>query len=233
MLKRWTALLLCLVFLGVCAAAEAVDVTGEWYLTLIESSGVSMNPADMGMEMVMSLNADGTGAVAINGQEDQEAAWTLEGDVLTVTVGEEAEVFTVVDGDMIYSEVENGPKTVLGRERPVPGFVPAGAVKAEDLAAFDGEWTAYYADLFGMVVDAEAMAQMGLTETGISIENGSILKFGEETAQVGTLEDGVLVVSSDAEGDGASLMSTTVTLLEDGTLAMDYLGMRFYCMKVD
>ena len=233
MMKRMTALLLSLMMLCACAMAEAVDLTGNWHLNGMELTGVSINPADMGMQMSMLLNEDGTAVVSMGGQEDQEAVWTLEEDVLTVTVGEESERFTVVDGGMVYAEVENGPKMILGREEPAPGFVPAGAMAAEDLAAFDGEWTAYYANLYGIVVNAEGIAQMGLTNVDVSIESGSILKFGEETAQAGALEDGILVVDSGIEDDEENLMGTTVTLLEDGTLALNYLGMCFYCVKVN
>ena len=60
MIKKITALLLTLMMLGALVSAQAADFTGTWYLVSIDSNGVTINPADMGMEMSLNLNADGT-----------------------------------------------------------------------------------------------------------------------------------------------------------------------------
>jgi hypothetical protein len=227
MVKKLTALLLCLLMLCTLASAETVDYSGVWYLVSVESNGIALNPSDIGMEMTMTLNADGTGVVTITDEDDSPATWVLDGETLTVTADEQPLAFTMTeDGQLVADNAGNN--MYFGREPAGPGFVPAAEIVAEDIAAFDGTWSITTVNAFGMVVPFSAMAEMGMADGNVVILDGSVTSLGMPDAEVGTLEDGKLVVVSPIEGS----YGKTFSLLEDGTLAMSYMEMVFYCEKV-
>ena len=55
-----------------------------WYLVSLTQEGVTMNPADYGLEISMTLNADGSSAMVAYG-EDSVGSWSVEGDVISIT----------------------------------------------------------------------------------------------------------------------------------------------------
>lgn len=74
-------LTLCLGLLAGCAGSSPV---GTWKVTSAEAMGVTVDPAEMGMddsESTMTLNADGT----ITAGGETGGSWTLDGDVLTIS----------------------------------------------------------------------------------------------------------------------------------------------------
>ena len=88
-------------------AAAAQPYLGTWYGATMQEEGMTVNLADMGMEMTISLNADGTAAVFSDG-ESQPAAWSVaDGMALLVVAGDsEATALTLADGALIvdYSD---------------------------------------------------------------------------------------------------------------------------------
>ena len=74
-MKKITALILALMMacLMLPALAEE-DVTGDWYLQSMSAGGMSINPADMGMSMKLTLNAGGTYAM-VSGEDAEEGPW--------------------------------------------------------------------------------------------------------------------------------------------------------------
>lgn len=226
MIKKFTAILLSVLMLLALATAQTSDYTGVWYLISVESAGITINPADMGMEMVLTLNEDGTGIASATGEEDSVASWTLEGDVLTVVAEEEPLAFMLTAEGQLVADAD-GNKMIFGREPAAPGFVAAAEVVVEDVAAFDGTWTVTTVNAFGMVLPFAAMAQMGMEDASVVIENGTITAFG--VAQTGALVDGKLVV----EATETDPLGKSVSLLEDGTLAMNYMEIIFYAEKVE
>jgi len=230
MMKKLTALLLSLLMLCTLATAQTADYTGTWYLVSLEASGIAINPADLGMEMIVTLNADGTGLISTTGEEDEAATWTLDDGTLTITADDSPLDFELnADGQLVGEAEEN--IMFFGREPAGPGFVPAAEIAAEDIAAFDGNWTITTVDAYGMIVPFSVMAQMGLEGESVVIQNGSIQSFCIEETELGTFADGKLVVAAPAETDEA--LGKTISLLEDGTLSMAYMEMIFYCEKVE
>lgn len=226
MVKKIVALLLCLLMLGSLAVAQTVDYTGVWYLVSVESSGVAFSPADVGMEMTVTLNADGTGTITTTGEEDKVAAWALDGDVLTITADEQPLAFTLTAEGQLVAESE-GTKMIFGREAAGPGFVPAAAIAAPDMAAFNGTWTITTVDVGGMYVPFAAMAQAGLEDASIVILDGSVTSLG--TQETATFADGKLEVASLVEG----MTGKSFSMFEDGTLSMTYMEIVFYCVKAE
>ncbi len=226
MIRKMTALLMSLLMLCSFATAETVDYSGVWYLVSIESEGMVLNPADIGMAMSMSLNGDGTGILTITDEEDKVATWTSDGETITITADDEPLVFVPTDDGKLTAD-NAGSIMTFGREAPGSSFVPAAEIAATDIAEFDGTWNITMVNAFGMVLPFSAMAQMGMIDGTVLIQSGSITTFGAEDAEVGTLTDGKLVVPSPAEG----ALGKSISLLEDGTLSVEYMDMFFYCEK--
>ncbi|MFH1512552.1 MAG: hypothetical protein ABIG45_04270 [Bacillota bacterium] len=226
MIKKLTALLMSLLMLCSFAAAETVDYSGTWYLVSIESEGVVLNPADIGMAMTMSLDGDGTGMITITDEEDQAVTWTRDGETITITAEDESLVFVPTDDGKLIADAEGSIMT-FGRETPGPGFVPASEIAAIDIAEFDGTWNITKVNAYGMVVPFSAMAEMGMIDGTVLILSGSITSFGAAEAEAGTLTDGKLIVPSPIEGS----FGKSISLLEDGTLSVEYMEMIFYCEK--
>lgn len=74
-------LTLCLGLLAGCAGSSPV---GTWKMTAAEAMGVTVDPAEMGMEddeSTMTLNADGT--ITVGGETG--GSWTLNGSELVIS----------------------------------------------------------------------------------------------------------------------------------------------------
>jgi hypothetical protein len=226
MIKKLTALLMSLLMICSFAAAETVDYSGIWYLVSIESEGIVLNPADIGMAMTFTLNADGTGMITITDEDDQAVTWARDGETLTITANDEPLSFVPTDDGKLTAENEGSIMT-FGREAPGSSFVPAPEIAAADIVEFDGTWNITMVNAYGMLLPFSAMAQMGMLDGTIPIQSGSITSFGAAEAEVGTLTDGKLIVPSPAEG----AFGKSINLLEDGTLSVEYMDMIFYCEK--
>jgi len=124
-MKKTLALIISLILTLslLCAGAlalEAADIVGTWKLTTLEMMGVSLHPADLGMdiEMVFVFNEDYT-VIAQGFGEDLDAeaesesiAWAIkDGLVIMNSAGEDAgeEVSLVFeDGTLVLEMEEEG-----------------------------------------------------------------------------------------------------------------------------
>lgn len=207
------------------AMAEGQDVTGDWYLT--DVSG--MNVANLGMSMIITLNADGTAKVSMEMQgekEEKEGTWALE----------EGKVVVTIDGDPLSLELVDGKLTAdMGGQTGTFGREPAEAVATEfaeektDATAeeFEGSWKATYMSVMGMSIDVEtavsagqleALPMLTMKEGQMSLEGlGSMNMFGEGGLQL-TFADGKYSFSMTL---GESTISIELAMLQDGTLRMN------------
>ena len=62
-MKKIIAILFALALCLGVALAEDVDVTGEWFATEMTMGELSFNPAALGVDMSITLNADGTAVI--------------------------------------------------------------------------------------------------------------------------------------------------------------------------
>lgn len=215
-MKKLFAMLLALaMLLGAMAMAEAVDVTGTWYCTEFVQGDQSFNPADFGLNIVVTLNEDGT--AAMDAGEPSEGTWTMEGDIVTITEQNGLEtIMTLTDGNLVIEEDE--VKMVLSREA-AEGFTPAEAVEAAAAEDFNGAWEAYKASAFGMYVDMSATGQTA----SLTIEDGNVnlmgTLFGSLAGQTLSMEfaDGALKLNINDQGN------LELHLLVDGTLRLDMI----------
>lgn len=220
MKKLLTALLaLALCALSFGALAEADDVTGEWYLNSVEAGGISMNPAMLGFEITITLNADGTAAATAPEEEDAVGTWTRTGDTIAVEIDGDPMEFTLEEGMLVAFDEESETKMIFGRERAVAvAFQPAPVRTDAALEEFDGTWNATMIDMMGMQLPVAAMGlEMSFVIEGgkVAVMQGSGEELNAETAE-GALVDGALVLT--AEEDGA-FESITLNLHEDGSMS--------------
>lgn len=222
-------LALSLMLLCVVAAAETTDVTGSWYLNVVETEGMQMEPGMLGMEVTMILNADGTVVLySAFGEEGEEetGTWTQEGDIVTLKQ-EEAEdtVFALTEGQLVADM--DGEKMIFGREKTEVEKYEAAPVDTDAaLADFDGDWEISLIDFMGMQIPAEmAEGIVDMSQTNMSISNGVAVMSGTDaegnpvSAEItGELADGVLTLKTVDEYENESVLP--VALLEDGLLCL-------------
>lgn len=195
--------------LACTAVAEAVDVTGTWYISMF------------GMNIVLELNADGTYTMdmsAMGAEEPETGSYAFDGANITMDPGGEAETVIPYDAETNTFGAEG---MTISRE-PVAAFEAAPAVAITDIAQIAGSWKADMVSAFGMTLPT-AQADMSLT---LNVEGDNValnLDFlGEEKLELtGEVKDGAVVcVVAATEYTSESIY--TINLLEDGTVAASF-----------
>lgn len=209
-MKKILSVILAALLMMVPALAETVSVEGAWYLVAVAMEGMEINPADLGIDMSIVLNADGSAELTSTGVEPAAATWAFDGTTVTITEGEELPVaFTLTEDGTLVTE-EAGLSMIFSREA-VSATVIAPALENVTVEDFNGEWIGNAARTMGMYMP---ITELGLN-VNVAIDNGSITLTmdGESTTGVAVLEGNALTCVLD-EAD------FTMTLLEDGTLCM-------------
>ena len=225
-MKKFAALLMA-VMMVLCMTIAAVNAESiTMYLTSVSMRGTEMNPADMGMEMAIVFNDDGTCVMIQNGEETPAAPWTSEGGVITIDDGVNPLSLTVEGNQMIAEQ--DGIKLVFGTEPAAAAVSVAGEpVAAESAAAFNGSWVCVELNLGGIVMSVSAISAeemqtlFGTDEIKIVCDNGAVSLFGQDAIDF-AFENGVLTLSED-------VMPATLTLTSNGYLNADLMGMVFVC----
>lgn len=199
MMKKITALVLCLM-LAVsalcCAAAEAEDVAGVWYLSNVEMQGMSLVPSVLGLEVAMTLNANGAAVMASMGVAER-GIWSQAGDEVTVDTGV-LNHFTLADGRLrSEKDAATGMVLVFSRD-PADAQAYAAAPVRTDVALgdFDGVWHAFMMEMLEVQLSLNGED----SAVWIEIENGSGVMHSmengkEETAELdGRFADGSLIL---------------------------------------
>lgn len=231
-MKKFAALLLALMLCMGLALAETVDVTGTWHLNEIISGEISINPGVLGMDMSITLNADGTATGDVAG-ETGEGTWSMEGGSVIVAMAGDPMTFTLENGNLI--SIVEGSTMVFSREKAEITTVELGEARTDvTMEDFNGQWNATIVDMMGMQIP---VTDMGMLMT-ITIADGQVtLTEGEgetATTSIGTatLENGVLTVRTENEEDDLPL-----SLHESGLLAAllesDDLSMGIYFEKAE
>jgi len=219
-MKKVFALILALamVLCSVAMAETATAVTGSWYASMA------------GIVIQLDLNEDGTFAMSLMG-ETNTGAWELEGDTLYMERGTEAEVACAVTADSLTAA--SGEMELVFTREPIEEFVAPEKVTVDDVAAFNGTWNGTMVSAFGMTFDmdaaqAELGAMLGLEDTKVVIDNGSVSMFGQE-AEAFEFADGHLKL---AAGSEEMDLSVTVDMNADGTIVLEMMTIQFFCEKV-
>ncbi|MGN0759192.1 MAG: leucine-rich repeat protein, partial [Candidatus Ventricola sp.] len=190
------------------AAAIPDEYLGVWYGVSMEMEGVSYPLADMGMELTLTIGADGAAEMNMNG-EGESMQCSMQDGVLTA----DGVSIALQDGMLVVSE--DGMTMTLSREKPEASAAPIPVI--DESATIDdlkGVWTLARVTADGMTLPAEAAEMAGDT----------LVIYGDTcdlTLQGMTMDgltcrmDGYALLISILYGEAAG------TLREDGTLCLE------------
>lgn len=189
-------------------AAIPDEYLGAWYGVSMEIEGVSYPLADMGMDLTITIGADGTAEMHMNG-EGERIQCSMQDGVLTA----DGVSFALQDSMLVVSE--DGMTMTLSREKPEASAASIPVI--DESATIDdlkGVWALAHVTMDGVTLPAEAAEMAGDT----------LVVYGDScdlTLQGMTLDgltcsmDGYALLISILDGEAAA------TLREDGTLCLE------------
>lgn len=189
-------------------AAIPDEYLGVWYGVSMEMEGVSYPLADMGMDLTITIGADGTAEMHMNG-EGERIRCSMQDGMLTV----DGVSFALQDSMLVVSE--DGMTMTLSREKPEASAASIPVI--DESATIDdlkGVWALAHVTMDGITLPAEAAEMDGDT----------LVVYGDScdlTLQGMTLDgltcsmDGYALLISILDGEAAA------TLREDGTLCLE------------
>ena len=141
------------------SAAIPGEYLGTWYGVSMEMEGVSYPLADMGMELTLTISADGAAEMNMNGEVERFQCAVRDG-VLT----EGAKTLTLQEGMLQFSE--GSAAMLMSREKPEGAAeAPAPVDETATLDSFKGVWTASRVSAEGLTLPAAAADMAGDTLT--------------------------------------------------------------------
>lgn len=189
-------------------AAIPDEYLGAWYGVSMEIEGVSYPLADMGMDLTITIGADGTAEMHMNG-EGERIRCSMQDGVLTA----DGVSFALQDSMLVVSE--DGMTMTLSREKPEASAASIPVI--DERATIDdlkGVWALAHVTMDGVTLPAEAAEMAGDT----------LVVYGDScdlTLQGMTVDgltcgmDGYALLISILDGEAAA------TLREDGTLCLE------------
>lgn len=189
-------------------AAIPDEYLGAWYGVSMEIEGVSYPLADMGMDLTITIGADGTAEMHMNG-EGERIRCSMQDGVLTA----DGVSFALQDSMLVVSE--DGMTMTLSREKPEASAASIPVI--DESATIDdlkGVWALAHVTMDGVTLPAEAAEMAGDT---LVVYGGSC----DLTLQGMTLDgltcsmDGYALLISILDGEAAA------TLREDDTLCLE------------
>jgi len=184
------------------------EYLGIWYGVSMEMEGVSYPLTDMGMDLTITIGADGTAEMSMNG-EGEIIQCSMQDGVLTA----DGVSFALQDSMLVVSE--DGMTMTLSREKPEASAASIPVI--DESATIDdlkGAWTLARVTMDGVTLPAEAAEMAGdtlviygdscdLTLQGMTMDGLSC-----------SMDDFALLISI-LDGEAAA------TLREDGTLCLE------------
>ena len=193
---------------------EAQDVAipdeylGAWYGVSMEMEGVSYPLADMGMDLTITIGADGTAEMHMNG-EGERIRCSMQDGVLTA----DGVSFALQDSMLVVSE--DGMTMTLSREKPEASAASIPVI--DESATIDdlkGVWALAHVTMDGVTLPAEAAEMAG--DTLVVYGDSCDLTLQGMTVDGLTCSmDGYALLISILDGEAAA------TLREDGTLCLE------------
>ena len=214
--------------------AEFALLGGTWYLTQMSMGGQVYMPADLGMEMSLVLNDDGTAAMLSSFEDESAGVWHAEENTAVITINDSEAVFTLLEDGTLWAE-EEGQALVFSRQASSgPSFVPAAERTDAALEDFSGEWQAAYLMMDGIALPADFPELLdswptlfGSTDQTIRIDGENVVCFGQEGEY--TFQNGRLVQASSIPNGDNGTMDEVLTLHEDGRLSYAWMGLVIFC----
>lgn len=192
------------------SAAVPEGYLGAWYGVSMDLEGTLYALSDLGLDAMLTINADGTVTLTMNGDADSTQCTVQDGVLMLDGVA-----LKIENGSLIYAE--DGMTMTLSRGKPQAAEA-APVDESATLESYQGVWGAVKVTADGATIPAD------ITEMA-----GDTLTVHGKTCDItfsGTLIDGL---ACHMEGSALifSLMDSDAiaTLRTDGTLALDMLGM--------
>ena len=190
------------------SAAIPDEYLGVWYGVSMEMEGVSYPLADMGMELTLTIGADGAAEMNMNGEGESIQCSMQDGVLMADGVG-----IALQDGMLVVSE--DGMTMTLSREKPEASAAPIPVI--DESATIDdlkGVWTLARVTMDGMTLPAEAAEMAGDTLV-VYGDNCDLTLQGMTMDGLTCRMDGYALLISILDGEAAA------TLREDGTLCLE------------
>lgn len=189
-------------------AAIPDEYLGAWYGVSMEIEGVSYPLADMGMDLTITIGADGTAEMHMNG-EGERIQCSMQDGVLTA----DGVSFALQDSMLVVSE--DGMTMTLSREKPEASAASIPVI--DESATIDdlkGVWALTHVTMDGVTLPAEAAEMAG--DTLVVYGDSCDLTLQGMTVDGLTCSmDGYALLISILDGEAAA------TLREDGTLCLE------------
>ena len=189
-------------------AAIPDEYLGAWYGVSMEMEGVSYPLADMGMDLTITIGADGTAEMHMNG-EGERIQCSMQDGVLTA----DGVSFALQDSMLVVSE--DGMTMTLSREKPEASSASIPVI--DESATIDdlkGVWALAHVTMDGVTLPAEAAEMAG--DTLVVYGDSCDLTLQGMTVDGLTCSmDGYALLISILDGEAAA------TLREDGTLCLE------------
>ena len=189
-------------------AAIPDEYLGAWYGVSMEIEGASYPLADMGMDLTITIGADGTAEMHMNG-EGERIRCSMQDGVLTA----DGVSFALQDSMLVVSE--DGMTMTLSREKPEASAASIPVI--DESATIDdlkGVWALAHVTMDGITLPAEAAEMAG--DTLVVYGDSCDLTLQGMTVDGLTCSmDGYALLISILDGEAAA------TLREDGTLCLE------------
>ena len=184
------------------------EYLGIWYGVSMEIEGASYPLADMGMELTLTIGADGAAEMNMNG-EGESIQCSMQDGVLTADG-----VGIALQNNMLVVS-EDGMTMTLSREKPEASAAPIPVI--DESATIDdlkGVWTLARVTMDGVTLPAEA-AEMAGDALVVYGDNCDLTLQGMTIDGLTCRMDGYALLISILDGEAAA------TLREDGTLCLE------------
>ena len=189
-------------------AAIPDEYLGAWYGVSMEIEGVSYPLADMGMDLTITIGADGTAEMHMNG-EGERIRCSMQDGMLTV----DGVSFALQDSMLVVSE--DGMTMTLSREKPEASAASIPVI--DESATIDdlkGVWALAHVTMDGVTLPAEA-AEMAGDTLAVYGDSCDLTLQGMTVDGLTCSMDSYALLISILDGEAAA------TLREDGTLCLE------------
>ncbi len=203
-------------------AAQSADIPeeyqGTWYGLNMELDGEAYPLADLGLDVTVTIGADGTAEMNMGGDVDHRQCAMQDGALVAGTM-----VFTLRDG--VLSLSEDGAMMTLSREKPEAAGASIPVIdESATLEEIKGVWTVVRVTMDGLTLPAETTDMAGDTLVVYGDTCDLTLQGMTMDGLPCNMNDFALIVPV-LDGEFAA------TLREDGTLAIEMSDATLWCER--
>lgn len=137
------------------------DITGLWFATHLIYNGVTIDISGYDMDMVMTLNADGSVKLSSN-ESEEEGIWSRDADSITLTTEESGSMKGYLSDNKITITTDDFD-VVFSRELLESQSLPS-PISAKSESEFYGQWFMSRVVVEGVEMSPLQIAGMGFNE---------------------------------------------------------------------